>query len=168
MWRCTIIFQLSTESIAYSAVLLSLDKLVILHQRVKMSSKRSSKKFQLDEHCGTQAKDHTNERVFQNHYKNHSDNIFECEVCHIKVNTRKKLSSHNFEYHSSNFRSLSVFQQVFCGTTFHSSDVRLEALNDFRNTWESIHKEFGTTYTLKIHIMLEHVKNSRWIEQKGQ
>ena len=97
MWRCTNIFQLSTESIAYSAVLLSIDKLVILHQRVKMSSK----KIQLDEHCGTQAKDHTNERAFQNHYRNHSETIFECEVCHIKVNTRKKLSSHNFEYHSS-------------------------------------------------------------------
>ena len=36
MWRCTIIFQLITETIAYSAVLLSIDKLVILHQRVKM------------------------------------------------------------------------------------------------------------------------------------
>ena len=33
-----------------------------------MSSKRSSKQIQLDEHCGTQAKDHNNERAFQNHY----------------------------------------------------------------------------------------------------
>ena len=119
MWRCTIIFQLSTESIAYSAVLLSIDKLVILHQRVKMSSKRSSKKIQLDEHCGTQAKDHTNERAFQNHYSNHSDTIFECEVCHIKVNTRKKLSSHNFEYHSSNLTTPAFTQKddyfkLFC------------------------------------------------------
>ena len=33
---------------------------------------RCLKKNQLNEHCGTQAKDHTNERAFQNHYRNHS------------------------------------------------------------------------------------------------
>ena len=61
------------------------------------------------------------------------------------------------------FKSLSVYQQVFCGSTYHSSDVRLETLNDFRNTWESLHKQFGTSYTLKIHIMLEHVNT--FVEQ---
>ena len=64
---------------------------------VKMSA--SSKKIQLDEHCGFQAKDYTSDR----------------------------------------------------------------ALNDFRNTWDSLHKQFGTTYTLKIHIMLEHVNH--FVEQ---
>ena len=82
------------------AVLLSIDQLVILHQMVKMSA--SSKKIQLDEHCGFQAKDFTSDRAFQNHYRDHSQALFQCEKCPIKVNTRKKLSNHNFEYHSSN------------------------------------------------------------------
>ena len=62
----------------------------------------SSKKIKLDENCGFQAKDFTSDRAFQNHYRDHSQALFQCEKCPIKVNTRKKLSNHNFEYHSSN------------------------------------------------------------------
>ena len=42
------------------------------------------------------------QKSFQNHYRNHSEELFVCEQCPIKVNTRKKLASHKFKYHSAN------------------------------------------------------------------
>ena len=114
-------------------VLLSIDQLVILHQMVKMSA--SSKKIQLDEHCGFQAKDFTSDRAFQNHYRDDSQALFQCEKCPIKVNTRKKLSNHNFEYNSSKtcsqcsktFSKNPFVEQVEGGLNKRGSDQVTEA-----------------------------------------
>ena len=126
-------FQCRTEQLIYVAVLLSIDQLVILHQMVKMSA--SSKKIQLDEHCGFQAKDFTSDRAFQNHYRDHSQALFQCEKCPIKVNTRKKLSNHNFEYNSSKtcsqcsktFSKNPFVEQVEGGLNKRGSDQVTEA-----------------------------------------
>ena len=38
-------------------------------------------------------------------------------------------------------------------------------LKDFEQSWDILNKSFGTTYTLKVHIMLEHVNT--FVENVG-
>ena len=47
----------------------------------------------------------------------------------------------------------------------YSSDLRENVLKDFEQSWDILNKSFGTTYTLKVHIMLEHVNT--FVENVG-
>ena len=47
----------------------------------------------------------------------------------------------------------------------YSSDLRENVLKDFEQSWDILNKSFGTTYTLKVHIMLEHINT--FVERVG-
>ena len=63
------------------------------------------------------------------------------------------------------FKSLDQYYQCFCGSTMYSSDLRENVLKDFEQSWDILNKSFGTTYTLKVQIMLEHVNT--FVENVG-
>ena len=55
----------------------------------------------------------------------------------------------------------SVFKTIPMNTASASMDQPYIHLNLDRFTcaWDKLHKEFGTTYTLKVHIMIHHVND---------
>ena len=73
------------------------------------SKPRSSKKLILDDVCGKQNDSFNNKRSFQNHYRTHGEEIFQCTECPANwsggpenmFNTKKQLVTHMFEYHST-------------------------------------------------------------------
>ena len=68
-----------------------------------------SKKLILDDVCGVQKNSFKNKRIFQNHYKTHGEQKFQCEECPAIqsegpeniFNTKKQLITHMFEYHAN-------------------------------------------------------------------
>ena len=73
------------------------------------SKPRISKKLILDDVCGKQNDSFNNKRGFQNHYRTHGEEIFQCTECPANwsggpenmFNTKKQLVTHMFEYHST-------------------------------------------------------------------
>ena len=47
----------------------------------------------------------------------------------------------------------------FCGATYHEKEIREYVLLRLRTQWNQLHTRFGTTYPLKIHIMLSHAND---------
>ena len=70
-----------------------------------------SKKLILDDVCGVQKNSFKNKRIFQNHYRTHGEQKFQCKECPAIwpegpeniFNTKKQLITHNdmFEYHAN-------------------------------------------------------------------
>ena len=74
------------------------------------SKPRISKKLNLDDVCGLQNDSFKNKRTFQNHYRTHGEELFQCTECPANwsggpenmFNTKKQLVTHMFQYHSTN------------------------------------------------------------------
>ena len=47
----------------------------------------------------------------------------------------------------------------FCGATYHEKEICEYVLLRLRTQWNQLHTRFGTTYPLKIHIMLSHAND---------
>ena len=73
---------------------------------VNLHKLTSMAKVTLDEHCGRTSKDFNNsKRLFANHFKTHSDEVFKCPKCpdvwengpENQFNSKKAIATHIFE-----------------------------------------------------------------------
>ena len=72
--------------------------------------RESSSRLTLDDVCGKQPEDFKKDRQFQNHYRTHAEEQFQCKECpsvwsggpENTFNTKKQLLSHMHQYHSDN------------------------------------------------------------------
>ena len=95
--------------------------------------RESNSRVTLDDVCGKQSKCLKKDRLFQNHYRTHSEEKYQCKECPSVwsggpeniFNTKKQLSTHIHEYHRNN-KNCSQ-----CTKSFSSSSNRIahEATN---------------------------------------
>ena len=57
------------------------------------------------------------------------------------------------------FKILREFNSYFCVSTYHPKEIRDRIIAQFKWEWAKLHKMYGTTYTLKVHIILAHVND---------
>ena len=75
----------------------------------------------LDEVCGLKKEDYISKRAFNEHYKSHLEESYQCKKCPSEWNsgpenifrTKKKLSDHIFEYHKNKVLECQTCKKTF-------------------------------------------------------
>ena len=116
-----------------------------------------SKKLILDDVCGVQENSFKNKRIFQNHYRTHGEEKFQCSECpaiwsegpETIFNTKKQLITHMFEYHN-NSKDCKEYDQSFS----HASNLKKHE-DSHETILECQHckKMYMNRYSFKQHVI---------------